>query len=228
MLISEQHNALFRNLLRDLETAFHIHHAFFRRIIDYAAGKHGPQYAVNMLIQFGLGNLAGFHRFLHGVPVEDFTGFLMIQSGGGRLRSTVRSLPIRHDKTLEAPVFLQDIGQQVLVFTGIITIHPVVGAHHRGNVRLAQSNLEGQQIAFSHRPLINVDIDGVAPALLIVEGIVFYVADNVLRLFSLHHLADHLPRQDGIFAHIFEGASIARLTGQIYAPAQRHVVTLGA
>src|SRR5208282_6947088 len=106
----------------------------------------------------------------------------VVQSGGGRLRGTVRSLQVRHNKALEVPVFLQHIGQQVLVFTSEVAIDPVVGTHHRTSLGLAQANLEGQQVTFSHRPLINVDVDGVPPALLIVERVVLYVANHVLRL----------------------------------------------
>ena len=202
VLVSEQHNALFLN--------------------------HGPQYPENMIIHFRHGYLAGLHSFLHGIPIKDFTRFLVIQSCGRRLRGTVRSLPVRQNKALKVPVFLQHIGQQVLVFTSEVTIHPVVGTHHGGSIGLAQANLEGQQVTFSHRPLVNVDVDSVPPALLIVEHVVLYVAKNVLRLLSAHNPANHLSRQDGIFAHIFEGTSIARLTGQIHAPAQRHVVALGS
>src|SRR5258708_39633001 len=57
VLISEQYDALFRDLLRDFETGFHIYHALLRGIINNTARKHRPQYAVNMLIQLSLWNL---------------------------------------------------------------------------------------------------------------------------------------------------------------------------
>src|SRR6266404_1568512 len=51
---------------------------FLRRIIDNAAGKHRPQDAVNVIVHFSHGNLAGLYRFLHGIPVENFARFLVI------------------------------------------------------------------------------------------------------------------------------------------------------
>ena len=71
-------------------------------------------------------------------------------------------------------------------------------------------------------------VDGVATALLVVDGVMFDISDDVLRLFALHQLADHGASKDGVFAHIFEVAAVAQLAGKVHSATQSHVVALGA
>ena len=42
VIILEQHDRLLFKSAGYLEAAFHIHHAFLRRIVDHARGEHGP------------------------------------------------------------------------------------------------------------------------------------------------------------------------------------------
>ena len=42
VIILEQHDRLLFKRAGYLEAAFHIHHAFLRRIVDHARGEHGP------------------------------------------------------------------------------------------------------------------------------------------------------------------------------------------
>jgi hypothetical protein len=54
------------------------------------------------------------------------------------------------------------------------------------------------------------------------------VADDVLGLFALDAVADQRAGENGVFALVFEGASVARLAGEVGAAAEGHVVALGA
>ena len=138
----------------------------------------------------------------------------------------MRRLPIRHDKPFEVPVFLQDVGQQILVFARVVSIHTVVSAHDRGWIPLAHANLERQQIAFSHRTLIDVGVDGIAPTLLIVHRVMLDVANDVLSLRSPNQRSDHSPGEDWVLAQVLKRAAIARLASQIHASAEGHIVAL--
>ncbi len=52
------------------------------------------------------------------------------------------------------------------------------------------------------------------------------VADDVLGLLALDAVADQRACEDGVFAHVLEGASVARLASQVDAAAEGHVVAL--
>ena len=151
----------------------------------------------------------------------------MVQTGRGSLGRAVRSLPIGEDEALEIPVFLQDVRQQVFVFTGIVAVHPVVGTHHGRDITLAHADLEGQQVALAHRALVNIHVDRVAPVLLIVQCVVLDVANHVPGFFGLHHGGDQFAGQNRVLAEVFEGAAVTRFARQIHASTQRHVVALG-
>src|ERR1017187_6190378 len=76
------------------------------------------------------------------------------------------------------------------------------------------------------RPLVDNHVDFVATALLIVDGVMLDVADHMLRLLALDAIAYQGSRQNGIFAEVLEGASIARLASDVGAAAEGHVIAL--
>src|ERR1700689_1869328 len=49
-IVLEQDDALLFNLLRNFETADHVDHTFYRRIIHHTGGEHGAQDAANVII----------------------------------------------------------------------------------------------------------------------------------------------------------------------------------
>ena len=85
---------------------------------------------------------------------------------------------------------------------------------------LLHADLKGQQIALARRALRDSDVDRVAPALLVVEGVVFDVANDVLRLRPLNELRHQRPSQDGVFAQVLERAAVARLARDVYTAAE--------
>ena len=134
MVVFQQHDSLLGDLLRDLKVRLHIHHALVWRIIDYAGSKHGPEDALDVIIQFGFRDFVRLDGFLHGLAVKDFSWLFMIQPCSRCLRCRMCSLPVGENKAREVPVFLQDIVEQVLVFAGIVAVDAVVGAHDRGGM----------------------------------------------------------------------------------------------
>ena len=181
-----------------------------------------------MVVEFGRGDFAGLDCLLEIIAVEEFAGLFVIEAGGGSLFRAVGATPVGEHESLEVPVFLQQVGEQIFVFAGVVAPDAVVGAHHRGDVGFLQSNFEREQVALAGGAFVDGDVDRVAAALLIVEGVMLDVADDVLRLQALHDRSDHLSGQNGIFAEIFEGAAVARFAGEVDAAAERHVVALSA
>ena len=59
-----------------------------------------------------------------------------------------------------------------------------------------------EQIRFLHRPLRDDGVHRETPRLLIIRHIVLRVADRMLRLFTLHKVADDGARMGWIFTRI--------------------------
>ena len=76
--------------------------------------------------------------------------------------------------------------------------------------------------------LVHLDVEDVAPGLLVVEGEVLDVADDLVALQALHPLRSHLAGENGILTQVLEGAPVARLAHEVHAAAERGVVLLVA
>src|SRR5579864_3881460 len=90
------------------------------------------------------------------------------------------------------------------------------------------ADFEGQQVTLSRRTFINIHIDRISAALLVIERIVLDVAEHMLRLLASYDRCHHLSGKYRIFAHVFKGAAVARLAGKVDAATERHVVALRA
>ena len=226
MIVLQQHRTFFSDFLRDFQAAHDVHHAPLRRIVNHTSGEHAPQNAAHMIVQFRYRHLARFDCLLELVTVEDFARLLMIESGSRGLLDAVCTAPVRQYKALEVPVFLHNVGQQILVFAGVVAPDPVVGAHHRRRIGFLQSDFKRQQIALARGAFVDGYVDRVASAILIIERVMFDVADDMLRLQPLHDRPHHLSGKHRILAQIFKRPSVARFAGKVSSAAERHVVTL--
>src|ERR1022692_2299615 len=117
---------------------------------------------------------------------ETVARHLLIESVQCRLGGRVRAAPVRKDPALEAPLLLQHLVQQVVVFAGIIAVDLVVRAHHARGLRDFQGDLERQQIGLPHGPLVEDHIQDIAPGFLVVECVVLNVAHHLLGLQAFH------------------------------------------
>ena len=179
-----------------------------------------------MPIQFRHGNLPRLHRCLVALPIKERIALLVIQPCGRSFFKTVRSTPVRDHKSRKLPVPFQHFIQQVIILAGKDAIHAVIRAHHSVWVALLDANLKGEQVALPRRPFVDIHIDPTASALLVIERIVFDVADDVLRLNSGDQPGHYGPCQHGVFAQILKRPPVARFARNIHAAAERHIVAL--
>ena len=116
--------------------------------------------------------------------------------------------------------------QGVGVLTGVVAVDAVIGAHHRAGVRNLDADVEREKIALLHCTLGDDYIHDVSTGLLIVYGEMLEVADDMLRLFALHEIANHGPREQRIFSGVLEVPPVPRFARQVYTPTQRHIEAL--
>src|SRR5215469_10468689 len=136
--------------------------------------------------------------------------------------------PVGQNEALVIPLLLQNVREEIFVFAGVVAIHAIVGTHHGRWIRFERADLEGEQIALAHGPLVDVYVNRVAAAFLIVQRIVLDVSKHMLRLSSLDQLSHHAAGQDRVFTHVLKRSPIAWLPREIDAAAERHVVALVA
>src|SRR6516164_2631861 len=103
--------------------------------------------------------------------------------------------PIGQYESFKLTIPFQKIGKQIFVLAGVIAIKAVVGAHHARRIGLLYANLEREQVALARGALVDVHVDGVAPALLIVEREMLDVAKHMLRLNAFDYRGNHLAGQ---------------------------------
>lgn len=139
----------------------------------------------------------------------------------------VRAAPVGENKSLEVVGLLENIGEQVAVFAGKVPVHAVVRTHESARIGNPESDLKGTQIGFPHRTFVDVGVDGVAPALLVIHSIVLQVADDVLGLHALDEVTHKRAGQQRIFALVLECAAVTRLTRKVDASTKRHAIALG-
>ena len=228
LFVLEQNDTGLFNLARRLHAREGIDDEALAGIVDDAGGEHGAQNALHMLIEFGLRNAAGFNSVLVTLLVEEAAGLFVVEAGGRCLLDRVSAAPVREHEAGEIPVLLQHVGEQPFVLAGKVAIHAIVAAHHGGGLAFKHADFKGEQIAFARGALADVNVHRVAAALLVVEGVVLDVADDVGRLRALDEVRYKRAGEHRVFAQVLKGAAVARVAGEVDATAERHVEALRA
>src|SRR5919204_2925916 len=94
----------------------------------------------------------------------------------------VSASPVGQDKSAELEVLLEHVGEQIAVLACKLSVYPVVGTHDGSGIGDAEGNVERAKVRLAHRPLIDVRVDRVTSALLVVHGVMLQVANDMLRL----------------------------------------------
>src|SRR5262249_19480279 len=149
------------------------------------------------------------------MAVELFVRLLMVHPRRRSLCNAVSCAPVGQNESWKLPLLLQHVREQVLVVAGVFSIQAIVGTHHASGTSIANADFKREQIGFAHGSLINVHVDGIAAALLIVQGVMFDVADHVLVLRALDQSADEFSGKNWVFTEIFKVAAVSRFTRDV-------------
>ena len=226
--VLEQHRTLLSDPLGGVGARERIHDAAAGRVVDDARGERGTDDAAHHVVDAAHGHLSRLDGLLQRVaeprPFGRTSRLLGVQACQRRLRGAVRGVPVGDDESLEAPGLLQQLVEQVVVLAGPVAVHLVVGAHDHAGLALQHGDLEGEQVGLAHDARAHLHVADVAPGLLIVDGVVLEISDDLLALLALDHLGHHLAGEDRIFSEILEVPSVARLAHQVDAATERGVV----
>ena len=142
---------------------------------------------------------------------------------GGLLR-VVRAAPVGDDHAVEGPVAFQNVVQQIPVVTAMLSLIFIIGAHDGPCTALLDSCLEGREVDFVQRTVVDRDIDAVAVRLLIIEREMLHADGNAVLLHLLDVGNDHPRGEVGILAHVLEIAAVERRAVDVHAGSQQDVL----
>ena len=125
------------------------------------------------------------------------TRHLEVQTGTER-SGAARPEPIRDHDSLEAPLPLQHINEEVSVLAAELSAQLVVGRHHHGDVGIPDRRLEGWQVDLAQRPLVDLDVDRHSLEFLIVAHEMLDGATHTLTLHALDIGDRHSTAEEGV------------------------------
>ena len=99
--------------------------------------------------------------------------------------------PVAHDKSLEAPIMLQDFVQQVIVLASPAAVDEIVRAHDRTGLAPFQREFEREQVRLPHRLGGDRHIERRAECLLVVHGIMLDRRNDVIGLNAVDQRPGH-------------------------------------
>ena len=197
---------------------------------DLVDGLHGDEAALHRFAQVG-GALVG--------------GQLDVQPGperhGRRLRGVLGEVVVLveeadadvvgHDQAIEAPLFAQHLGEQVVRRVAGLVVDVVVRGHHGSGVRLLDRHLEGEEEGVVQ--LAPAQVDGPVIARALAEGVARVVLEGgqdvaLLALQAAHEARTQHAHEIGVLAQGLLGAAPAHVAGDVEHRGQALVAAHGA
>ena len=161
---------------------------------------------MNHVIEAVDGDFAAFDGLFERRAEGVAAGHLDVESGEGCFGGALRATPVRDDEPFEAEIFLEDVGEGVGVLAGVGAVDAVVGAHDGAGARIPKCDLEGEEVALAHGALADDGVGDDAAGILIVDGEMLDVGDDVEGFFGFEFLASESAGEQWVFALVLEGA----------------------
>ena len=191
--------------------------------VEHSYGVIYSQHAAHLVVNLSFGNAAFLHcsqqRCAKSAVVA--TGHRHIESCPCCLVGRAGAEPVGHHISLEAPLLLQHVAQQVAVVAHIVIIHTVGRCHHRHHACF-YGCLECRQIDFVQCALIHHREVHVAVILAVVAGIVLDARCYALALYATHMCGCYQAVEQRVFGIVFKEASAKRVAQYVAARAEQH------
>lgn len=136
--------------------------------------------------------------------------------------------PVGDDESVEAPFLAQDVGQQLPILCGVITTHPVVGAHHAPGATLLHRPFERTEVQLAQWTLVHLDVHRHPIDLGVVAHEVLDGHCDVMGLHGTDVGRRQCARQLGVLAVALEGASAHGCAMQVDGRAEQDVGAFAA
>ena len=185
-----------------------------------ARGDVGADHLFNVLLR----DAARLEQFAHFAEELLATRHFDVLAAFDHLFRVVHRGPVAHHAALESQFAAQDTLDQVGVLPSPFAVEAVVGGHHVAYARI-DAGFERRQVDLVQRPFVDDRIGAAAVELRFVADEVFQTRDGSRRLHALHVFGDHRRREQRVFAHVFEVASVLRVAVDVHTRTQQYLDT---
>lgn len=154
-------------------------------------------------------------------------GHLQVESCYNGSSGAVSAVPVAHDQTLPAPFLPEHLIEILGVLAARHAIDAIVRRHKRTGLGVPNSNLEGQRVNLTQRPLGDDALHRHAPVLLIIAQEVLDGGLDSGALDATDESRGTKASEEGIFANGLESSSTERGALHVDSRAEDHMGTLG-
>ena len=226
VLVLQQNDCLFRRLTGDLAVRFAANYIqrIFLRVTALSKTDLLAQHAQRSIIDPLDWHFSALHQAFEVLPVNHVEGHLDILSGQRGFPGIAHAEDeVGHHKALEAPLLLENLGEQHVVLPAPLAIDAVIGAHDRSNA-FFHGALEMAQVDLVERARRDGHIHAEAGVFHRIQGVMLGAGHHVL-LHAAHQSSPKFAQVHGIFAVGFLCAPPGRMSQQVDTYAAEEIPT---
>ena len=134
--------------------------------------------------------------------------------------------PVGHHNTLIAPIFTQNLGQQVVITHRELTVHLIITSHNGPRIALTDSYLKTSQIKLASCSLTDSLVNSSTVCLLRIDCKVLGTDTSPLTLHTFNISSSYLSCHQWVFAVILEVTATQRIAMQVHTWTQYHIATI--
>ena len=180
--------------------------------VDIGDGEFTILHALDDL--FDLSGLARLHEIVAGLYLSD------------GLKALADADPVGHHDAFIAPVVAKDLGEQVVITHGVLTVHLIVRCHDGPWVALADGYLKAAEVELAGSTLGNALVDRGAVSFLRVDGEVFGRDTGTLTLYTFNICSRNLTSHKRILTIVFEVTAAEGITVEVHTWTENDVATI--
>ena len=136
--------------------------------------------------------------------------------------TVVDCAPVADHIAVEIPLAPENIRERLFVLSGIDAVDPVIGAHHRPGLCLADGTLKRRQIDLPCGALAHLRRTAHAAVFLVVGIKVFDAGPHILALYATDEIGRHFAGNIRVFGVVFEVSAAERRTLDVDRRSQQH------
>ena len=197
-----------------------------------SGGLGGGQHYVQQLVHPPVDHVLGEFPTVQGrehlpVAVPLGAGHLQVAPRFQAVHLAVAGPPVGDHNPIKSPLLPENFGEQVGIFVGVGSVHPVVGGHDPQGAALLHGDLKPGEVQLPECALVHHAVAGHAQQLLAVGGEVLDAGGRPLGLDAPHQGGGELAGQIGVLREVLKVPAPQGAALQVHPRPQEHVHPLG-
>ncbi|MNH06461.1 hypothetical protein D3C79_658280 [compost metagenome] len=227
--VAQQHDAFTCSVQRGALTVLGVLQRLCRvEVFLEVVADHRTQVALDLVVDDVLGQLAA-PQVRQQVGLGELQARRHVQVGAGpcALERVVNGIEVTDNGALIAPLAFEHLGDQVVVFTGVVAVDLVEPAHDRRHVGVLDHRLEAGQVQLTQRALIGHDIDRLAIGFLLIGQVMLATGLDPLGLDAVDDgRRQHRAKERVLATDVLGRTAVVGRAVQIH-PGREHLLAAG-